>query len=116
MKGLSHQIEIRGLSQNRKRHGMFGRRVGAPDQSNAGIPIHNSFDTDFLIYSCDYSDPRRQQRAFELLAVTEDGVLLWQVAAEFLAASRKLASQALRPHTPGRGYANSWTFFNWWRP
>ena len=52
-----------------------------------------AFDTNVLIYSCDHSDPLRQRRAFELLAATEDGVLLWQVAVEFVAASRKLASQ-----------------------
>lgn len=52
-----------------------------------------AFDTNVLIYSCDHSDPVRQQRAFELLAAVEDGVLLWQVAVEFVAASRKLASQ-----------------------
>lgn len=52
-----------------------------------------AFDTNILIYSCDASDTRRQQRAFELFAGIEDGVLLWQVAVEFVAASRKLASQ-----------------------
>jgi predicted nucleic acid-binding protein len=43
------------------------------------------------------SDPRRQQRAFELLAAAPDGVLLWQVAVEFVAASRKLAQQGFTP-------------------
>lgn len=52
-----------------------------------------AFDTNVLSYCCDDNDPLRQQRAFDLLAATEDGVLLWQVAAEFVAASRKLASQ-----------------------
>ena len=52
-----------------------------------------AFDTNVLIYSCDHSDPFRQRRAFELLAAAEDGVLLWQVAVEFVAASRKLALQ-----------------------
>lgn len=56
-----------------------------------------AFDTNVLIYSCDRSDPRRQQRAFELLEACEDGVLLWQVAVEFVAASRKLASQGFTP-------------------
>jgi predicted nucleic acid-binding protein len=50
-----------------------------------------------LIYSCDQADGRRQRRAFEILSGTEDGVLLWQVAAEFVAASRKLASQGFTP-------------------
>lgn len=51
------------------------------------------FDTNILIYSCDQADVRRQQRALELLSSTKDGVLLWQVAAEFVAASRKLSGQ-----------------------
>jgi predicted nucleic acid-binding protein len=60
-----------------------------------------AFDTNVLIYSCDRSDTRRQQRAFEILAAANDGVLLWQVAAEFVAASRKLTSQ-------GFTHAHAW--------
>lgn len=56
-----------------------------------------AFDTNILIYSCDRSDARRQGRALEILAAARDGVLLWQVAAEFVAASRKLASQGFTP-------------------
>ena len=52
-----------------------------------------AFDTNVLIYCCDQNEPRRQERAFEILAAAEDGVLLWQVAVEFVAASRKLAGQ-----------------------
>jgi predicted nucleic acid-binding protein len=52
-----------------------------------------AFDTNVLIYSCDKFDARRQRCAFDLLSATEDGVLLWQVAVEFVAASRKLAPQ-----------------------
>ena len=55
------------------------------------------FDTNILIYSCDRADTRRQRRALELLAGAPDGVLLWQVAVEFVAASRKLASQGFTP-------------------
>jgi predicted nucleic acid-binding protein len=55
------------------------------------------FDTNILIYSCDHADSRRQQRAFEILAGARDGVLLWQVGAEFVAASRKLAPQGFTP-------------------
>lgn len=50
-------------------------------------------DTNILIYACDLSDPVRQAKAFDLLASTRDGFVLWQVACEFIAASRKLASQ-----------------------
>ncbi len=55
------------------------------------------FDTNILIYSCDQADSVRQQCALEPLASTRDGVLLWQVAAEFVAASRKLARQGFTP-------------------
>ena len=50
-----------------------------------------ALDTNILIYSCDKSDPRRQQTALEIVSSSSDGVLLWQVACEFVAASRKLA-------------------------
>jgi predicted nucleic acid-binding protein len=50
-----------------------------------------AIDTNVLIYACDRSDPRRQQIALDLIAAATDGVLLWQVACEFVAASRKLA-------------------------
>jgi len=55
------------------------------------------FDTNILIYSCDHADTRRQQRAFELIGRTREGVLLWQVALEFIAASRKLVPQGFTP-------------------
>lgn len=50
-----------------------------------------AFDTNLLIYVTNRHDPRRQQRALKLMAESTDGVLLWQVACEFVAASRKLA-------------------------
>jgi len=56
-----------------------------------------AFDTNILIYCCDQNEPRKQRRAFEVLEATQDGVLLWQVAVEFVAASRKLASQGFTP-------------------
>jgi predicted nucleic acid-binding protein len=52
-----------------------------------------ALDTNVLIYCCDKRDPRRQQLALDLVAGTTDGVLLWQVACEFIAASRKLGAQ-----------------------
>ena len=52
-----------------------------------------AFDTNVLIYACDKANPERQKRAIELFTATSDGVLLWQVACEFIAASRKLAPQ-----------------------
>jgi len=56
-----------------------------------------AFDTNVLIYSCDFADPLRQRRAFDLLAAVPDGILLWQVAVEFVSASRKLAPQGFTP-------------------
>lgn len=52
-----------------------------------------AIDTNVLIYACDHADPRRQKTALDLIANAQDGVLLWQVACEFLAASRKLDKQ-----------------------
>ncbi|MEA2235352.1 MAG: hypothetical protein QOC81_76 [Thermoanaerobaculia bacterium] len=54
-------------------------------------------DTNVLIYACDQSDPHRQTIALDLIAATTEGVLLWQVACEFLAASRKLRKQGFTP-------------------
>ncbi|HVF66236.1 MAG TPA: PIN domain-containing protein [Pyrinomonadaceae bacterium] len=50
----------------------------------------NAVDTNVLIYSRDPRDPGKQAAANHLLAALTDGVLLWQVACEYLAASRKL--------------------------
>lgn len=52
-----------------------------------------ALDTNILIYSCDKADLKRQQVALDLVSSAGDGVLLWQVACEFVAASRKLKSQ-----------------------
>lgn len=51
----------------------------------------NAVDTNVLVYAYDTRDAARQQIATDLIYNLEDGVLLWQVACEFLAASRKLA-------------------------
>jgi len=50
-----------------------------------------SIDTNVFIYAWAY--PEKQVRAQELIAATADAVLLWQVACEFVAASRKLSSR-----------------------
>jgi predicted nucleic acid-binding protein len=52
-----------------------------------------ALDTNVLIYACDRADPKRQQIAVDLIANSPNGVLLWQVACEFIAASRKLSAQ-----------------------
>ena len=52
-----------------------------------------ALDANILIYACDKADLKRQQVALDLVSNARDGVLLWQVACEFVAASRKLRSQ-----------------------
>jgi predicted nucleic acid-binding protein len=52
-----------------------------------------ALDTNILIYACDKADPKRQRVALDLVSGASDGVLLWEVACEFVAASRKLRSQ-----------------------
>jgi len=56
-----------------------------------------ALDTNVLIYCCDKRDPRRQQTALDLVADTTNAVMPWQVACEFIAASRKLAEQGFTP-------------------
>jgi len=50
----------------------------------------NAVDTNVLIYARDPRHPLKHQKARELTAGMPDGGLLWQVACEFIAASRKL--------------------------
>jgi predicted nucleic acid-binding protein len=50
----------------------------------------NAVDTNLLIYVHDPRDPPKQATADALVKSLIDGVLLWQVACEFIAASRKL--------------------------
>jgi len=52
----------------------------------------NAVDTNILIYVNDPRDPVKQEIAASLVSALTDGVLLWQVASEYLAASRKLES------------------------
>ncbi len=50
----------------------------------------NAVDTNILFYAHDPRDAEKQTAAIELIETLSDGVLLWQVACEFLAACRKL--------------------------
>ena len=54
-------------------------------------------DTNVLIYACDKGEPTKQEQALRVISSLADGVLLWQVACEFVAASRKLADQGFAP-------------------
>ena len=51
----------------------------------------NAVDTNILVYARDPRDARKHAIARALLDSFNDGVLLWQVACEYIAASRKLA-------------------------
>jgi predicted nucleic acid-binding protein len=50
----------------------------------------NAVDTNVLLYVHDPRDPSKQQTATALIQSLADGVLLWQVASEYLSASAKL--------------------------
>jgi predicted nucleic acid-binding protein len=53
----------------------------------------NAVDTNILIYVNDPRDLAKQEIAIYLVSTLTEGVLLWQVSCEYLAASRKLESQ-----------------------
>lgn len=56
----------------------------------------NAVDTNILIYIHDPSDKTKQQRAIELVSTLgPDTVLLWQVACEYINASRKMQAFGL---------------------
>jgi predicted nucleic acid-binding protein len=48
----------------------------------------NAVDTNILFYAHDSRDPQKQRIASELIAAAPDGALIWQVACEYLWASR----------------------------
>ena len=50
----------------------------------------NAVDTNVLIYAHDTRYPAKRTTAEALIQTLADGVLLWQVACEYIAASRKL--------------------------
>ncbi|HEV3468865.1 MAG TPA: PIN domain-containing protein [Pyrinomonadaceae bacterium] len=52
----------------------------------------NAVDTNVLIYVHDDRDPAKQATADALVQPLTDAVLLWQVACEYIAASRKLTA------------------------
>ena len=58
-------------------------------------------DTNVLIYAHDPRDSRKQSVALSILNSLTDGALLWQVACEFVASSRKLEPFGL-PQTQAR--------------
>ena len=50
----------------------------------------NAVDTNVLIYANDSRDPRKQEIAATLISRLDDGILLWQVACEYVWVARKL--------------------------
>ena len=50
----------------------------------------NAVDTNVLFYARDPREPVKQQIALSLIQSLDDAALFWQVACEYLAASRKL--------------------------
>jgi predicted nucleic acid-binding protein len=73
----------------------------------------NAVDTNVLIYAHDPRDPIKQNKAVELIDTLNDGVLLWQVACEYVAASRKLAAFGLNQQ---RALADLGRLRRKWRP
>lgn len=55
----------------------------------------NAVDTNVLLYAHDPRDQDKQEKAAALIASLTDGVLLWQVDCEYVAASRKLSAFGL---------------------
>jgi predicted nucleic acid-binding protein len=52
----------------------------------------NAVDTNVLIYAHDPRDPKKQATAISLIESLADVALLWQVACEYVSASKKLES------------------------
>jgi predicted nucleic acid-binding protein len=52
----------------------------------------NAVDTNVLVYASDPRDPRKNAIANALVLSLRDAVLLWQVACEYVNASRKLVA------------------------
>ena len=57
----------------------------------------NAVDTNILIYSNDSRTPLKRRTAIELISNLQEVVLLWQVACEYVAASRKLQNFGFTP-------------------
>lgn len=72
----------------------------------------NAVDTNVLLYVHDPREPGKRKAAVSLLLSLEDGVLVWQVACEYLAACRKLVPYGYDPDqawTDIKELASVWT-------
>ncbi len=63
-----------------------------------------ALDTNVLVNACDKGEPAKQEKALALIEGADDGVLLWQVACEFVSTSRKQRLQA-QGFTPAHAWA-----------
>jgi len=73
----------------------------------------NAVDTNVLVYAHDPRDPVKQDKAVALIASLSDGVLLWQVACEYIAAIRKLTAFGLSQQ---QAYSDLQKLRNLWLP
>jgi predicted nucleic acid-binding protein len=72
----------------------------------------NAVDTNILLYVHDPRDPIKQAAAKALVASLTNAALIWQVACEYVAASRKLAPFGFRQEDAWRELGrlqNIWT-------
>lgn len=51
----------------------------------------NAIDTNVLVYTLDHRFPDKRATAIRLVESLRDGVIVWQVACEFIAVCRKLS-------------------------
>lgn len=65
----------------------------------------NVIDTNVLIYASDQRDPLRRGIARHVIEISPEAVMPWQVACEYMAASRKLIPQGVTP-------ADAWRSLN----
>jgi len=62
----------------------------------------NAVDTNVLVYLHDTRDPAKQAQAAALVMSLADGVLLWQVACEYVAAVRNIVEAKTAPVAASR--------------
>lgn len=60
----------------------------------------NAIDTNILVYAFDADSPEKQKKARQFLSSLDQGVILWQVACEFLNSARKIAALGSDPAVP----------------
>jgi predicted nucleic acid-binding protein len=71
----------------------------------------NAVDTNILLYIRDHNEPKKQDIAIDLVRSLTDGALLWQVAGEYIHASRKLKSTG---YTPTKAWEDMKRFQFFW--